>query len=351
MNNDKDFSKFPEVIFAQPFTVNGALAARTEGKVAVLDLGFNNGAPGSKDRYADFRNTTQAFIDILGDRLVCWVDHHPHEGWAAYTDDPRFILKPREEAPACPPLITSDLVVKVDTIVTHGDFDGVMSAVKYALGGVEPYEGADADAIAADTRVGELSEYGRRLEEAMKADLRADSIREAVYIELVTGDTQPAIDEARAKYAAIKAETERLTLLYEERGNIVRFINVVAAQARGRVNYDLTQLLMAGQHDDRVAVALNFDFKGEPQLTISGRRGWNFVSMFGLPGGMPNRVSISIGRLEEVIEKVNNATVSISVHDLGLILNAANYGLPEVRNGRETDHACGRASDLLKNIF
>jgi len=290
-----------DIIFTQPFTVNAALAEKTEGRVAVLDLGFNNGAPNSSDREADFRNTTGAFIEALGDRLALWVDHHPHIHWVDYASNPRFTLKPREEASACPPVITPELVVEVDTIVAHGDFDGVMSAAKYALGGVEPYEGADADAIAADTRRGELSERGLRYEEAMKADLRDDSVREAVFYELVTGKINSVIDVARAKYAEIQAETGRLAGVFEPKGEKVMFVDAAVAVA----SFDLTQLLIAGQRDGKVAIVLNVNFKGEPQLTIAGGREWDFVSLLGLPGGMPNRVNVNPNRLGEVIELVN----------------------------------------------
>ena len=50
-----------------------------------------------------------------------------------------LVLVSREQAPACPPLITRELVAQignVDTIIAHGDFDGIMSAIKFALGGV-----------------------------------------------------------------------------------------------------------------------------------------------------------------------------------------------------------------------
>ena len=41
----------------------------------------------------------------------------------------------------------------VDTLLCHLDLDGVYAAAKWIRGGVEPYEGADADARVVDTRI------------------------------------------------------------------------------------------------------------------------------------------------------------------------------------------------------
>ena len=176
----------------------------------------------------------------------------------------------------------------------------------FASNGLRPYEEAVIDAIAADTRKGELSERGRRYEEAMKADLRDDTIRHAIVRELWTSEVQSEVDVARAKYVEIRTETTRLAALYEPRGVTVRFIDVLAAQKEtGRVDYDLTQLLMVGQNGGKVAIALNYSFKDEPQLTVAGDHNWDFVSLFGLPGGMPNRVTIAPERLGEAIDKIS----------------------------------------------
>jgi hypothetical protein len=329
LKNDKAVKV--EVVFAQPFAVDAELASRLEGRVAVLDIGFNNGKPGCENPEAEYAETTGAFIDALGDRLVVWMDHHPHKEWSRVADDPRFVLKDRGEAPACPmlisegnwlfhpcygcghadmelcelPCLTDQSVPRrpADTIVAHGDFDGIMSAAKFALGGVEPYDGADADAVAADSRVGQLSPKGQRLESALKADLRNDEMRRKIFAELVTGEHDPDIDAAAAKYAAVMAETERLMGLYEPLGEKVVYID---AEALAEGPFDLTQLTLAGQKDGKVAIARNLNFKGETQLTITGNRDWDFVSLFGLPGGMPNRVNIAVDRLEEAVEKINS---------------------------------------------
>ena len=132
-----------EVVFVQPFEVGEELAQKLQGRVVVLDVAFCADTPRSS-----FATTTLPFIQALGERLVLWVDHHEHERHADFSSDPRFILSSRKEHPAVPEMITPDMVQsagQVDTIVAHGDFDGIMAAAKWLLGGEEPYPGADED--------------------------------------------------------------------------------------------------------------------------------------------------------------------------------------------------------------
>ena len=214
-----------KVIFAQPFLVGAALAAQCEGRTVVLDLAFNAGSPQGKGTPEEqFAATTQAFIDGLGENLVGWLDHHDHKNWPEFAADQRFTLVPRTQAPACPPIVTPEWVSsvgEVGTIVAHGDFDGVMSAVKFALGGSEPYDGANADALAADTRKGTLSPVGQRLEEAMKANLADNAMRVAVFDELTTSSVEATaiIDAARLKYQAVQAKTADLAGQFQISGN------------------------------------------------------------------------------------------------------------------------------------
>ena len=276
-----------KVVFTQPFLVSTELATSIEGKVAVLDIAFSNGT-----------TNTGLFIESLGTKLVKWVDHHPHNDWVEFVDDPRFNLYTRDIAPACAVVVTPDVFSEVDTIVTHGDFDGIMSAAKYILGGHEPYEGADRDAIAADSRTGELSSRGRRYEEALKSDVRNDNIRYAIVTELTTGVHDPSIDEAQRKYIEIRKNTERLAGCYESKG-LVNFIDVSSESS-----FDLTQLAIFGQADGKAAVVL-YSADGDVRLKVSGDVSWDFVSLFGLSGGMKNVVSLDAARLDEAIEKIN----------------------------------------------
>lgn len=298
------------IIFTQPFLVGAPLAEKAKGRVVVLDLAFNAGSPQGKGTNEEqLAATTAAFIDTLGERLMGWLDHHPHAVWPEYGDDPRFWLVSREEAPACPPLITPEWVSTiglVDTIVAHGDFDGVMSVVKFLLGGIEPYSGADNDAIAADTRRGEMTVAGREYDQAMKANLADNEVRQAIVTELVSAaltgkpdhDAAYTVNAAKARYAAIQVETERLAALYQIEGKTAV---VDAAEAKP---FDLTALLMVGQKKAEVAIARNTQ-RGVAQVTIAGPPIWDFRQAFGLIGGMPNRVNIADRSLEEVAAIVN----------------------------------------------
>jgi hypothetical protein len=147
-------------VVRQPF----ALPAPPAEPFAMLDIAFAGGSAIEK---------THDFIAAAGDRLRLWVDHHEHaEGWPRYREDPRFVLVPSRIAHACPELVTPEVVARAGSIgvlLAHHDFDGLMSAVRFVLGGREPYEGADEDARASDSpgRGHVLSPRGLRLSAAL----------------------------------------------------------------------------------------------------------------------------------------------------------------------------------------
>jgi hypothetical protein len=79
----------------------------------VFCLSTNTGPPAAEGTPQEqYERTTLAFIQALGLRLICWIDHHPHAQWAAYAGDDRFLLVPRSLAPAFSPLITPEVVVR-----------------------------------------------------------------------------------------------------------------------------------------------------------------------------------------------------------------------------------------------
>ncbi len=189
-----------------------------KGRVAVLDVAFASGE--------HFDRATDPFIRNLGDRLALWCDHHEHAiGWSKYRDDPRFVLVPNREAHACPELITPEVAAragKVDALVVHGDFDGVLTAVKLLRGGEAPYPDADEDARAIDSpgRGHKLSPRGLRLalaiEEAV-ASLTSGQRRDFLYAtlySLVEGNAPESLvqktDELSARAAESQARAEEL---------------------------------------------------------------------------------------------------------------------------------------------
>ena len=266
------------------------------GRVVVLDVAFAANAGG-----ASYEKTTLPFIQGLGPRLAMWIDHHDHSRHADYADDLRFVLRTKAQHGACPELVTPERVAAagpIDTICCHSDFDGLCSAAKWIRGGVEPYEGADDDARAIDTRLGEPSERARVLDRALRARPRDEALRGLIVRYLADGARDSgmyrAFQSASDALAAMEREAKRLSTRYEVRGGLA----ICDATRRGGP-YDKTELLLLGQ---RLApISLVHD---ETTVTVAARfdSGIDLVSALGLTGGMPTRVSVAAKHLHEVIE-------------------------------------------------
>lgn len=284
--------------FASPRKLPKARDLR--GNVAVLDIAFASEAGGHS-----FEGTTLKFIDGLGPRLVAWVDHHDSAHHARYAGDARFLLTTKGEHGACPELVTPEVVAragKVDTIVCHGDFDGLASAAKWIREGVEPYPGCDADARAIDTRVGTPGPMAVRIDRAIRARSR-DLGLFGIIVRLLAGGLtdrslwQP-IDAAGAELAAQEAEARRLATRYERIANDV----VIVDATRREGPFDKTLLLLVGQERAKVSVVVDGDVV---TFAAGFESGVNFLSLFGISGGMPTRVSIQRSKLEEALASLS----------------------------------------------
>ena len=268
---------------------------RLPGRVVVLDVAFAANAGG-----ASYEKTTLPFIEGLGDRLALWVDHHDHERHADYRDDPRFVLRTKAEHGACPEMVTPERVAAagpVDTICCHVDFDGLCSAAKWIRAGVEPYEGADDDARAIDTRLGEPSERARVLDRALRARPRDEALRGLMVRYLADGASDASLykefQHAARALQAMEREAKRLSARYEVRQGLA-----ICDATRREGPYDKTELLLIGQ---RLApISLVHD---ETTVTVAARfdSGIDLVKALGLNGGMPTRVSVGAKKLDEVI--------------------------------------------------
>lgn len=187
-------------VVSKPF----ALPSPPDVPFVMLDIAFAGG---------DATDRTHEFITFAGDRLRLWVDHHEHlQGWPRYSNDPRFVLVPSRIAHACPELVTPEVVERagpVEAILAHHDFDGLMSAVRFVLGGREPYEGADEDARAADSpgRGHVLSPRGKRLAAALSeagAELEAPEFQDLyrdVLDAVVAGTERPTLTTTLDRFA------------------------------------------------------------------------------------------------------------------------------------------------------
>lgn len=284
----------PQLVFATP---RGLPKPRTLGQgVVVLDIAFASNAGGSS-----FESTTLPFIDALGDRLRAWIDHHDSVHHARYADDARFVLRSKAQHPACPELVTAERVHAaglVDTLVCHNDFDGLASAAKWLRGGIECYPGCDADARAIDTRTGQPSSMGRRIDRAIRGAPRDRELLRLIVEHLQQSALDPhswqLIDAAGAQCAALEERAAELAQNYQRLTADVVLVEVEP----GSGAYDKTELLLLGQRLARTAVLVSGD---TVTLAAAYDSGLNFLDLLGLSGGMPTVVSVQRSRLADVL--------------------------------------------------
>jgi len=290
----------PHLAFASPRVL--PRADKLVGRVVVLDIAF----AATVGTTVSFELTTKPFLDGLGDRLAVWVDHHDHDRHVDFAHDSRFVLATKAQHGACPEMVTPELVRQVgpiDTICTHVDLDGLYAAAKWILDGREPYPGADADARAVDTRVGTPGPHATRIDRALRARFRDDQLKRAVVQFLVGGMRDGVHDdlirEAASEFERRDARTRELAKRFTIRGRVA-----VVDTAGSSGEFDKTDLLLAGQERAPVSIV-----RDSGMLTIAAPfdSGWDFVRIFELGGGMPTRITIPEGRLDDVIAKINNA--------------------------------------------
>lgn len=277
------------------------------GRVVVLDIAFVSEAGGQS-----FEKVTLGFITALGPRLVAWVDHHDSAHHALFRDDPRFLLATKAQHGACPEMITREVVERAgpaDTIVCHGDFDGLASAAKWMRGGEEPYPGADDDARAIDTRLGTPSAIAQRFDRAIRARGRDHALLGLIVRHLATGLADASlwqpIDEAGAQIAPLEERARKLAQGYER---VAPDVVIVDATGRAGGPYDRTLLLLLGQERARTAVVVDGD-----TATFAARfdSGVNFLSLFGISGGMPTVLSLKRSMLGGALAKLGAADADV----------------------------------------
>jgi hypothetical protein len=284
----------PRFAFLTPRTLPPA--SKLEGRVAVLDVAFASEGGG-----ASFDKTTLPFIKGLGSRLAAWVDHHDHERHADYAGDPRFVLTTKAEHGACPELVTPEVVRAagpVDTVAMHLDLDGLYSGAKWVLGGVEPYAGADADARAVDTRRGQPGPIATRIDRALRARFRDETLKHRVIQYLVARTKAPVLWEE------IEAAARLIDPLLDESRRLAEGYRInegVAYVESGGKPYDKTELLLLGQERAPVAVVRD---SGSLTIAADYESGLDFVKLFDLGGGMPTRVTVPDARYGEVMAKL-----------------------------------------------
>jgi hypothetical protein len=274
------------------------------GRVAVLDIAFASEGGG-----ASYETVTLPFIQGLGARLVAWVDHHDHERHADYRHDPRFRLATKAEHGACPEMVTPEVVAAagpVDTLAVHVDLDGLYAAAKWLLGGEEPYEGADADARAVDTRTGVPGPIADVIDRALRVEFRDENLKHRIIQYLVARTRAPHHAEEIAaiarRYEPLLEETKRIAAGYKVEGA------VAYVRPHTGKKYDKTELLLIGQRLAPVAVVHD---SGSLSVAADFESGLDFVRLLDIKGGMPTRVSVPESRLEEVMAKAAEAVAAL----------------------------------------
>ena len=287
-------TSLPRFAFLTPRTLPPA--SKLEGRVAVLDIAFAREGPG-----VSFQKTSLPFFRGLGSRLAAWVDHHDHERHVDYASDPRFILSTKAQHGACPEMVTPEVVKAagpVDTVAVHLDLDGIYSGAKWVLGGVEPYPGADADARAVDTRRGTPGPIATRVDRALRARFRDETLKNQVMQYLIARTKAPVlweeIDAAARQIDPLLDESRRVAARYQIREG-------VAYVEAGGHPYDKTELLLLGQERAPVAVVRD---SGSLTVAADFESGYDFVKLFDLGGGMPTRVTVPEARHDEIMAKL-----------------------------------------------
>jgi MoaA/NifB/PqqE/SkfB family radical SAM enzyme len=251
-----------------------------------------------------FLQTTAAFIQYLDDHLILWVDHHPHNCWLNYRKDPRFVLADLASIQSCAQILTTpfcqDIFNEVDTILAHNDLDGLLSAARFLLAGVPPYPAALMDAVAADTRVGELSELGKFLDDAIHEKPDNQSMNLALEFLLSGAQSRPAELIQLSQSYASRTQVESLPRQ--------RLGNCLLADARQcQPSVDIHAELVELQQSAPVAILLHHA-AGRQLMTIATRApGLNLPALLGLPGGSPHKVTLDGGHLDEAVSLINQA--------------------------------------------
>ena len=288
--------ELPELAFASPRKL--PRAGSLTGRVVVLDIAFAAVGLGK-----GFEKTTGKFIDALGGRLAQWVDHHDHPLHARYENDERFVLCTKAEHGACPEMITPALVQRagpIDTIVCHFDLDGLYAAVKWILGGEEPYPGADRDAHAVDTRLGVPGPVALRIDKALRAHWLDHTLKRRILRYLIDG-RKPGIEddsiaEAAADFDRMAASAATLAERYVVEGDVA-YLEVLSDTPA----FDKTELLLLGQKIATVSVVLD---AGNATIAAPFESGLNFVELLEIGGGMPTRVNIPKKRVPEALSMI-----------------------------------------------
>jgi hypothetical protein len=113
------------------------------------------------------------------------------------------------------------------------------------------------------------------------------------------GVEQDAIHAAAADFDQRADAAERLADRFLVEGDVALLHVPADAPA-----FDKTELLLVGQRRATVAVVVD---GVTVNIAASFESGLNFITLLGLGGGMPTRVSVPVQRLDDVLRKIRAA--------------------------------------------
>ncbi len=198
-------------------------------------------------------------------------------------------------------MISPELVARIgpiDTICCHDDFDGLASAAKWIRGGHEPYPGCDADARCIDTRIGEPSALASTMDRALRARPKDQQLRVRIVRVLASGTPSPTDLQELRSIAAELLPIERDTRLAASRYQLLAPSVAAVDVTDGSTTLDKTLLLLLGQELAAVAVVVD---RNTVSVATRFDSGANFLTLFGVTGGMPTRVALSRADLPRVL--------------------------------------------------
>ncbi|MDA3865106.1 MAG: hypothetical protein PF689_14690 [Deltaproteobacteria bacterium] len=291
---------FPHLYYSSPRNLPDPL--NLQGQTVVLDLAFC-----SENLNPSYAKMTGPFIDELGGRLALWVDHHDHPYHQYFKGDPRFFLAGKQQYPACTTMITPQLVQKagpVDTIVCHGDLDGLYCAAKWINGGEEIYQGFDKDAEIIDARTGKAGKIACTIDNALRAEYRNLDLKNRIIQFLVTyPETKKSF-----LWKAIKSSAAAFLPLAQKSKELSRFFQIKKQIAYLKIEagtrFDKTTLLLEGQKITPVAI---IEFSGNITIAVSFDSNINLLDILDIGGGMPTRVTLPASRKEMVFKRLQTA--------------------------------------------
>jgi hypothetical protein len=127
------------------------------------------------------------------------------------------------------------------------------------------------------------------------------------------------LDEAGREWAQLEADTRRYAQGFQRLSPGIAYLELSApsaaevrlgAPAAPSPRYDKTLLLLLGQEREPVSIVVDRD---SVAVAAGFESGYNFLTLLGLSGGMPTRVSVPRKRLPELLRALGADPAQVGV--------------------------------------